>query len=162
MSWHPMESERERKRLASGPQAKVNDAKAEGAISKRSRLFSIIATFVTFPLFWMVNFALNQRKRYYQRLSSYCATGCFVECWRSISGEKPVDSESPIFTEIFDAIDYFFYKAAFKRGDNFGVFERVILGVRYSKWVLRDVVRPDAKRAYRFVRKYRLARIFRR
>jgi len=105
--------------------------------------------------------ALGLNRKFYHRLSADCVSGCFVECWSKISDGKPVDSESAEFNEIFVAIEHYFQKSSRERGD-YNIFERSILRTRYNYWVLRDISRTDAKRAYRFVLKHRLASIIRR
>jgi hypothetical protein len=158
-----MQSDAERKQLAVPFVEKDESVQPQPRTSsRRARALAILTTAAVIPLIGVWSLAIRQRQRYYLKLSSYCFGGCFVECWVKISGGKPVDSDSPLFKEIFGSMYYFFRKASYTRGGEFNPYERVILRYRHSEWVVRDVVRPDARRAYRFVLKHRLAGIFKR
>lgn len=160
MSWHPMESKSTRlkraKEISSPPLQEVTD------LSIKSDIISGLKSRGLNALIRLYSFTLGQRAKSYSKMSSLCFSGCFVESWAAINGGKPIDSKSPLFEEIFDAMDWYFYKSSYGRGADFNVIEREVLKARYLKWVVRDLQRPDTKRSYRFVLKHRLARIFKR
>jgi hypothetical protein len=131
-------------------------------LSNRSGIISGLKSEMLKALIGLYSFALGQQAKSYGKMSSLCFSGCFIESWTAINGGKPVDSKSPLFNEIFDAMDWYFYQSSYARGADFNVFEQELLKSRYLKWVVRDLKRPDPKQSYRFVLKHRLAKIFRR
>lgn len=145
------------------PRPRVVKGRSGAAESKFLRFIrglSVGYTAVAVPMFGIIRLVLRQRRRFYEKLSSDCVVGCFVESWDLVSQGKPIDSESPDFKRIFDAIRYYFRGAVLRRGDAFNAIEISILRTRYAEWVARDSGDVNPKSARSLVLKYRLARIF--
>jgi hypothetical protein len=109
-------------------------------------------------IFGIIAGALTWMARLYSRASTFCQVACFLEIWRTVTGSMPINREAPEYGEINDAVEYYLSRSSNAR-EAIGFFERRMLRANYARWFLRESDEHKAKRHWRFVLKYRLARI---
>jgi hypothetical protein len=107
-------------------------------------------------LVWIFSKALQQRGKFYSRMIILSNVFCFLEVWRKLTGDKPVDLESPLYHEINETIDFYLSKSSNSR-DRIPILEREILPFNYMKWVLRDAHKGKEKKFHDFVCGHHLA-----
>ena len=105
---------------------------------------------------WLFSLALERRGKFYTKIIILCNVLCFLEIWRKITNDKPVDERLPLYDQINDAIDFYLSLSSNSRGE-IPIFERDILRYNYVKWVLRNRQKEKENQAHDFVRENDLA-----
>jgi hypothetical protein len=92
--------------------------------------------------------------------SMHCRVACFVEVWFRVADGKPVDTKSPLYDEVSNAIDYYLTRPP-KRGAPPGAFEEITLAHIYLKPDREEPNLTTKRRLYAFVHKFKVANIIR-
>src|ERR1051326_3754715 len=115
----------------------------------------------SFPaVLWLIRKLRVAGARVVINASMHCRVACFVEVWFRVADGKPVDTKSPLYDEVSNAIDYYLTRPP-KRGAPPGAFEEITLAHIYLKPDREEPNLTTKRRLYAFVHKFKVANIIR-